>query len=571
MRLLRPVPLLALLIVSSAHAAIQADFKDFAPKKDGVTDDTPALARCFEALSKAGGGTLTIPPGDYAMSGATSIPLCSNCQVTAAGARFLLPETLGDRAKIVLFTGQNLQHFAWQGGEFIGHCFDYKRPPNTWEPNVNTRMIALTTTAGGTTNDITFRDVRSNRVAGSVISVYGAVKAGSEREVDTHATNVTIEGCSLIDSGKFMWDYGLLWQIMVWPEDYKPDDLVMAQKYFRNDSIRGPITINDGEDAVHFDNTKKPVPVSKSSDPGDLVCFFGDSLPRNLIKGKGYCVVESAADFVKVSETPGGTPIKFEGGTGPDAKLMVNMLAGFWGLFAPTGSGPGKGAFDIVGCKNVRVTGCKISALGDTMHIQRSENIVFASNHILGSRMGAFFLAEYCKNSTITGNLVDGGNGSRVISVEKSNEDVTMTGNTFRNGGRGSWINQPKNFILQGNIFVNNTTKGEHDPWRGRRSYQTGDYLAFPELYFTLYEPEGQYGQVIIRDNLFTTGPEASEAITFARNGSDILVEDNVFTGHAKGIIVEQGVKNIHFRDNLGAKTRKVKAGEESLMYHGRP
>jgi hypothetical protein len=48
---------------------------------------------------------------------------------------------------------------------------------------------------------------------------------------------------------------------------------------------------------------------------------------------------------------------------------------------------------------------------------------------------------------------------------------VTITGNTFRNGGRGSWINQPRNFVLTGNIFVHNTTKNERDPRRGRRSF----------------------------------------------------------------------------------------------------
>ena len=137
------------------------------------------------------------------------------------------------------------------------------------------------------------------------------------------------------------------------------------------------------------------------------------------------------------------------------------------------------------------------------MHVQRCYNVVFANNQILGTRMGACSFAEYCKNATISGNLVDGSNGSRVMSVEKSCEDVTIIGNTFRNGGRGSWINQPKNFILQGNVFVNNTTKGEHDPRRGRRDFTTGDYERWPELYFTLYQANGRYGPVIVRDNIF--------------------------------------------------------------------
>src|SRR6202034_2612743 len=172
--------------------------------------------------------------------------------------------------------------------------------------------------------------------------------------------------------------------------------------------------------------------------------------------------------------------------------------------------GPGKGALDLVGCEKVIVRGCRLSALGDTMHIQKSRGVVFANNHITGSRMGAFFLAEFCQNATITGNTVDGTNGSRVISVEKSCEDVTITGNTFRNGGRGSWINQPKNFILSGIIFVNNTTKCEPDQRRGRRTFLTGGWETYSELYFTRYEPEGEYGPVIVRDNIFVLGESGS-------------------------------------------------------------
>ena len=82
------------------------------------------------------------------------------------------------------------------------------------------------------------------------------------------------------------------------------------------------------------------------------------------------------------------------------------------------------------------------------------------------------------RDNWISGNTVDGTNGSRVMSVEKSCADVTITGNTFRNGGRGSWINQPTNFVLSGNVFQNNTTKCERDPKRGRKTFVTVDELV---------------------------------------------------------------------------------------------
>ncbi len=554
-----------------AHAAT-FNLADFKPAADGKTDDTAAIGKCFEAAVNAGGGMITIPAGDYFVKGDVTIPLCSRLTVLAYGARFLLPETLGDKARITLFHGSNVQQLTWLGGEFVGHCFDHKRPPNTWEPNVTTRMIVVETTPEGVTNDLTFRDLKSERVAGAVVSVFGALKKDSDREVERHALNVTLDNLTLIDSGRFMWDYGLLWQIMVWPEEYAPEDVAMAKRYFRNDLVHEDVSF-DG-DLVKLDNTKRPILVSQSQSGEDLHCFFGDHLPANVKKGRAYYVVESAPDHLKISETLGGAPITFDARkTGEKSKMMQNLQGYFYGLYAPTRSGTGKGCFDLTGCKGVRVTGCKISALGDTMHIQRSEDIVFANNHILGSRMGAFFLAEFCKSATITGNVVDGGNGSRVISVEKSCEDVTMTGNTFRNGGRGAWINQPRNFILQGNVFINNTTKGEPDPWRGRRSALTGEYLKFPELYFTQYEPEGSYGNVIVKDNLFVTGPGASAAITLARGGSDIIVESNHVQGEARDIIVETGAERVHVTNNDGAdkKSWKAKEGGPSLMCHGRP
>jgi nitrous oxidase accessory protein NosD len=247
--------------------------------------------------------------------------------------------------------------------------------------------------------------------------------------------------------------------------------------------------------------------------------------------------------------------------------LFRDLFTAFLALYAPTGSGPGKGAFDLVACRDVRVTGCRLSALGDTMHIQRSQTVLFANNQITGSRMGAFFLAEYCKNATITGNTVDGTNGSRVISVEKSCEDVTIVGNTFRNGGRGSWINQPKNFVMTGNVFVNNTTKNERDPRRGRRSFLTGDYEQKPELYFTLHEQGGSYGPVIVRDNIFVLGAACgSPAVTFAPGGGDLQFNGNTFRGAPALIRVDPSCANSDFSNNTGAEVKR----EPVDFNHGR-
>lgn len=532
----------------------QFTLADFSPPTDGTTDAAPALQKLFDAVRAAGGGVVKIPPGKYALSGKTPVRLADRAHVNAEGATFTLPATLGEQARLVLFEGENVVDFTWTGGSFRGRCFDPNAPSNTWEPNVNTRVFLLTTTTDGKTEDILFRDVHSDGIAGAVVSVFGVSKPGSESEVSAFAKRVSVENCTLLSSGKFMWDYGYLWQITVWPEDYNERERQMAAKYFPAGLVRTGLTAENGDDRIRLVNGPTPLPVARTNGPKDALCFFSDTLPKNLQRGKQYFIVESQKDHLKIAETPGGKPIRFEGTFGPNAKLIHDHHRAFLALYAPLGSGPGKGGVDLVACQDVRVTGCKLSARGDTMHIQKSRNIIFANNHIVGSRMGAFFLAEYCRNATVTGNTIDGTNGSRVMSVEKSCTDVAIVGNTFRNGGRGSWINQPTNFVLQGNIFVNNTTKCERDPRRGRKTFVTGDYEVYPELYFTRYRDDGAYGSVVVSGNVFDTGPECGPAITFATNGTGILVKDNLFKGKGRAIVVDPGCKDVVVRDNLGAK-----------------
>lgn len=524
---------------------------DFEPPADPLADATPALQRLFADVQAHGGGLVTIPPGEYRVSGKSTIPLSSNTRVDATGAVFTLPEKLGNQARLTIFAGSNLHDFHWIGGRFLGSCFNPAKSENDWEPNVATLIFSLTTTLA--TERISFRRVESLGMAGAVISVHGQSEPRSESGVQTYAKQVRVDDCQLLESGRFMWDYGYLWHILIWPEEFSEQERKLPAHYFRNDLIRDKLQAASGEGLIRFDNAK-PLPVAKEAKPSEVVVFFGGDLPKNLKRGKQYFIVESKPEGIKVAEQPGGAAIIMDGPLGPDAKLIHNQQAAFHALYAPLGGGSGKGAVDLVACDEVRMSNCQLSARGDTMHIQKCRNIVVANNQILGSRMGAFFLAEYCSNATVTGNTIDGTNGSRVMSVEKSCRDVTITGNTFRNGGRGSWINQPTNFILAGNVFVNNTTKSERDAKRGRRTYLTGEFEVYPELYFTLHQPDGAYGSVIVKDNVFETGAECKETITFAKNGTGIIVKDNILKGPGRKITVDPSCKDVIIQGNLGAE-----------------
>ena len=523
-------------------------------------EDSAALRAIFDQAKDH--SSVTISPGDYYLDGTKPIELRSNLMVNAYGARFHLPEKLDDRARVVLFTGENICNFRWNGGHFVGRVFDPSHSQNVWPPNANTRAILITTTKGGETKNLTFQDISSDGLAGAAVTVLGADKLGSERDIEQFADNVTIRNCTFERSGKFMWDYGFLWQIMVWPEEFSELERAMATKYFRNDLIRSGLTMKADDDRVYFNN-EMALPRSQpraglDADRGyDSICFFGADLPKEISKGRQYFVVDSEPQYIRIAQTVDGPPIRFSKPSGADAKLITNLFQAHLALYAPQGSGPGKGAVDLVGCQNLMVQDCRLSALGDTMHIQKCNGITFSGNHITGSRMGAFFLAEFCKNASITGNTVDGTNGSRVVSIEKSCQDVVITGNTFRGGGRGTWINQPRNFVLSNNIFINNTTKCQRDPKFGRRTFLTGDYERYPEVYFTTYEPNGTYENVTIQGNQFISGPNASHAITFAAGGTGLLVHNNTFSGPIRSIPQPKGCVNVSFQNNMGVRTEE--------------
>ncbi len=447
--------------VGAAIGSAELRVADFGAKGDGVTDDTVAFVRLFEAAREAHCRKLTIDPGIYLLAGEKSVPLYGDCMVVAEGAEFRFPENLGTNHRRVMFMGENICNFRWRGGFFRGYVYDPAAKDNCWEPHSSSRGIVIDTTRDGRTDGIFVSEVGGEGLSGAAVSVYGYLRGG----VTNRATNVDVRDCSLVRCGNFMWDYGFLWERRTYPELFSSEQVALANKY-------------DDLDA----------PVEKS----------------------------------------------------------------FW-RWGPKGIGPGKGGIDINRAENVIVSGCRMNACGDAMHIAESHHVVFSGNQVTGARMGAFFIAHFCKDVTITGNTVDGTNGSRVMSVEKSTEDITIVGNTFRNGGRGSWINQPKNIIIANNIFCENTLKCTPETGTGRHTYHEKDgFEKYPEIYFTTYKPRAEYGPVILRDNIFTLSPHASLAVAFRNGGRGIIFENNVFRGAKRDVYVGPHCEMPRMAGNVG-------------------
>jgi hypothetical protein len=56
----------------------------------------------------------------------------------------------------------------------------------------------------------------------------------------------------------------------------------------------------------------------------------------------------------------------------------------------------------------------------------------------------------------------------------------------------------------------------------------------------------------VVRGNIFTSGPSAAHALTFAPGGDTILVADNVFSGPVRTFPTPSGCEHVTIRNNLG-------------------
>lgn len=498
-----------------------------------ISDGAENLRALFSAASP--GAVVRIPEGRYLVDTDMPIVLPSSVRVEAAGAVFLFPRDLGKARRREMFVGEDLCSFSWHGGHFVGYVFDPDAGENAWEPADYSGCIRV---SGENCRDLYFEDITAENIAGAVIHVCGTREKNAE--------NIDIRNCRFTNCGKFMWDYGYLWQNAVFPEAATEAAVKNAFRYLPEEMMSSPLSVKDGR--LWAEKMPRALPEER-----DAVTFFGAEMPAGIKRGRQYFVCNKGAENgLFLSETEGGTPIPLTD-VAPGLRLFRNMFYLFHDLFDPIGDvGHVKGSIDVTHGKNVILSGCRFGASGDSMHILECENVVFTGNQITAARMGAFYIGFFCRNVTVSGNTVYGTNGSRTVSVERSSRDVVITGNAFIGGGRGAWFNQPQNIVVSDNLFLRNTGKCTPDFAVGRVSQATGDFEKYPEVYFTRWEENGTYGPVVLRGNIIETGPGASAAISFHPGGREILVADNIIRGENREVHVAAGCEAPLFRDNIG-------------------
>ena len=506
---------------------------------DGRTTEE-AFAACFAAAEELHRPVkIVIAPGEYRLSALEPVRLFSGLNVVADGAEFFFPESMDNPKHRTMFAGTDIRDFSWRGGRFHGHVYDVPPAIPKWRPDACGRGIAIDTSENGRTANLRFDGILGHDCAGGVVTVYGHSVNGVRNKAD----GIIVTDCHFDRCGKFMWDYGYLWERLAFPELFTPEERMVAERFFPMQNVSGDVRFKG--DCMEVDGFPPFKPEARY--PFDGVCFFGDGLPPEIQKGKAYFVVGEKNGCIAVSETPNGAPLKTSPTRG-GARLFRNLFDVFHWNYAPPEQGPGKGGIDLICCRNVSVTGCSFSANGDTMHIKESSDVVFSNNRINGSRMGAFFIAFDCDHVTASGNVVNGTNGSRVLTVEKGCRDVVISDNVFYNGGRGCWFNNVEGIILRGNVFRDNVLKGS--PSCGRRSPFSGSFERYPELYFA-HARKG-YGDIIVCDNIFqATESNTEPTLLFQDNGNDIIVSKNIFRSGTRQIAVAEGV-SVKCDGNIG-------------------
>ena len=515
-----------------------------------------SIRACFTAAQKEHSQVkIIIEPGRYTLSPTVPIPLFSELTVEAAGAEFYWPEKLEEPVHREMFKGIDVCDFSWIGGHFHGHVFDVPPVISRWVPECCARCIVLETSPGGKTRNLSFRDIQGTDCSGSVVSVYGC--PGPDRII--HAENIDVRNCRFKRCGKFMWDYGWLWEKLVFADYFTPVEAALGELYASPENRSGEVRFLG--DCIQVD--AMPAYRKEERHPFDTIAFYGSDLPPEIQRGKCYFLLGETNGKTYFSDIPGGKPFKTSSALHGGMYLFRNLFTVFhWG-YAPANQGPGKGCLDLVCCKKINVCDCELSANGDAMHIHTTSDVTFCRNLISKARMGAFFLAFNCSHADIYDNTVYGTNGSRVLTVERGCHDVNIHNNVFTGGGRGCWFNQNDNIIISDNVFKDNVRKGIQQTGIGRRSPFSGAFERYPEIYFT--HALKSYSNIIMRRNVIeSTQANTQPAILFEKNGTGIILEDNILQGTSREIAIE-GNADVQYARNAGVTEYNKKSVVEPL------
>ena len=269
---------------------------------DFLKDDIESAFReCFAAAQKAGTPVkIVIAPGEYTFAPQTPIGLFSGLTVEAEGARFIWQQHWTGPVHRIMFYGENICNFTWDGGRFEGYVYDVPPAVSTWAPECCARCIVIETTPGGKTENLCFRNIEGENCSGSVVSVYGAMWHPEK----TRARNIEVCSCRFKRCGKFMWDYGYLWEKLVFADLFTPAEVALGERYAAPEHRSGEVRFYGDHICVE----KMPPFKKEERHPFDTIAFYGENLPPEIRRGKCYFILDMEDGKITFSDIPGGEP-----------------------------------------------------------------------------------------------------------------------------------------------------------------------------------------------------------------------------------------------------------------------
>lgn len=504
---------------------------------DGVTDDLMNIKAMFAQVSAYSGPRKVIfEEGTYLLGLTNFITLPSNCTVDATAAKFVIPAAMPTNAfnypRNRIFITGGISNFVWQGGSFEGSVFDKYSALGTnqgYRPEMEVPLFLFNTTSvTNTPSNVSITGLRMKNWPGNALRFYGSPGVfGLEGFVTTaYASNLVVSDCVFDNVGGFQFDYGWQWQVLTFDTNYSASTIQIADAYMPAASKIGAVTMASGTSLVAFDNDPTLVPIAPSDARDHVVTFYGTTLPSNITRGLQYFVVGSSASGIQVSATFGGPAITFASSSS-GAKMLFNMTKAWYEALGEPGVFSGTVA--VYDAQNVRYTDNYQRSPGDGHQFWRTTRGVMSGNTINSAAMGALFLADQCSDWSVTGNTVDGSFGSRTISCEFGSTNIVFSGNTFRGGGRGVWINRPMRLVMSNNTFDRMNLKTTPDWFNGRITFITGTWEQFASIYVTSRDGT-PFGSISFTGNIMNSELAATAFSLFA-TGTNLVFANNTFTG----------------------------------------
>jgi hypothetical protein len=542
--------------------------------------------------------TVIFKPGSSLYIGFSSansnITVPSNTRLIFDGVKFVFPTNLYSAAAgntdyplLTVFGGSDITNLVMRGGTATGYAFDIfasDLSTNNWQPTNGVAFLRLTSTAGNGNNGITVNGLTCSWLGGPAVAVDGiGTTSDSAVTASTLSGNIKIVDCTFFRCGCPMWDYQRPYN---WLAGYPTNTTLQQAQYASNYMVPGSVVVGqvsftNGSSTVYFNNAAGTVPASTSGALTKAVFFYGTTMPTisgssiPLRFGTPYWVNTSSSTGITVSLTYGGAAVSFtSSGTGVQMLYGINDLYYFPNttLRSDLNSQPAyDGAFELAWCTNITISGTRFSALGDAMNVVNCSLATMTGCTVWESVMGAINWGPGCRDVSFSNNSVNGGNGSRLITIENFVKRVTGTANTFTNGGRGSLFVNVSDMIISKNTFVTPTTKNTPAFGNGQWDFKVGAWQRSPVFQFNTQPGVATLStNIILTENtIWTTNTTA--ALLTAPYMDNFVFADNVFLGESlaapvygtvarqqgiAGIIANQPWYNYTLRGNKGIENR---------------